>query len=551
MRSIILNGRSFPVRGNVHDILVSCSSFFGPQLLWIDTICIDQGNATEKNVQVRAMQDIYAHAAHILVCLGGDWSHPALSLVDELRILSDRRGPEYLRGHIAQFYERWRYDPYLRARVRALVAIMAHPWFRRVWVVQEVVVAKQVTFFYGNTPIGWERLYRWRETWCDGPVFSLLAGLASPSAGRDGVFGAAMPEFFGWQSFRYTVGHRGEYHDRLLGPNLLSHVLRAFGDKDATDPRDKVFALIGLAVDDGSLKSFIDYDRTTEEVMLGTAYYLLRSGDLLDVIDLAGLRQQGRMPGLASWAVDWTVTRSGLPLNFNFAPDDVQYHASGRKLSIVRLGSSKRDIFVDGEIFDRIKWLAPLPDATSQVSPAILALGSYPTEALSLAQTAGVPDPYPHWHREKQSLEEVVWRTLIGDKTLTEQPAPTSCGRSLKILTTFLRELQAEGRDVADLLSGPVSLKKRYQLLATPERQLEFQRAIKEYTQFEFLVDYGEGSMTFMFAVTETGYLAMVPDVSTVGDTICFVRRIWAQSASTFSSQGWRGDGGGACGEVG
>jgi len=104
---------------------------------------------------------------------------------------------------------------------------------------------------------------------------------------------------------------------------------------------------------------------------------------------------------------------------------------------------------------------------------------------------------------------------------------------------------------VADLLSGPVSLKKRYQLLATPERQLEFQRAIKEYTQFEFLVDYGEGSMTFMFAVTETGYLAMVPDVSTVGDTICFVRRIWAQSASTFSSQGWRGDGGGACGEVG
>jgi hypothetical protein len=351
----------------------------------------------------------------------------------------------------------------------------------------------------------------------------LLAGLASPSASSNGVFGAAMPEFFGWQSFRDTVGYRGKYHDRLLGPNLLSHVLRVFGDKDATDPRDKVFALIGLAVDSGSLKNLIDYSRTTEEVMLGTAYYLLISRDLLSVIDLAGLRQQSRMPGLPSWAVDWTVKRSGLPLNFTFAPDNVQYHATGRKPSIVRLGSSEKDIFVDGEIFDRIKWLAPLPEATSKVSPAILALGSYPTEALSLAQTAGVPDPYPHWHREKQSLEEAVWRTLIGDKTVAGRPAPTSCGRSIKILTAFVRELQAEGRDMADLLSGLTSLKNRYQLEATTERQLEFQRAFEEYTQFEFLVEYGEGSMTFMFAVTERGYVAMVPDVSTVGDTICFL----------------------------
>ncbi|KAK4658365.1 hypothetical protein QC762_101200 [Podospora pseudocomata] len=38
-------------------------------MLWVDAICIDQGNIAEKNTQVSLMSTIYSHAA-VLVWLG-------------------------------------------------------------------------------------------------------------------------------------------------------------------------------------------------------------------------------------------------------------------------------------------------------------------------------------------------------------------------------------------------------------------------------------------------------------------------------------------------
>ncbi|KAF1970405.1 HET-domain-containing protein, partial [Bimuria novae-zelandiae CBS 107.79] len=119
-RTITLNGMSFKIRRNVYDILNRCSSFLGPQTIWIDTICIDQSNNDEKTFQVRAMQDIYSTAEHVLVCLGN--------------------GPEY----VAQFFERRKTDPWLAARIDALQELLQHPWFRRVWVIQEAVVPRAV-----------------------------------------------------------------------------------------------------------------------------------------------------------------------------------------------------------------------------------------------------------------------------------------------------------------------------------------------------------------------------------------------------------------------
>lgn len=100
---------------------------------------------------------------------------------------------------------------------------------------KKVVVAKQVTSFYGKHA---DRV---------GAVVSVARDVVRrafvlPSAGRDGVFGGGDASFLGGKVSGILLGrYRGEYHDRLFGPNLLSHVLRAFGDKDATDPRDKVF----------------------------------------------------------------------------------------------------------------------------------------------------------------------------------------------------------------------------------------------------------------------------------------------------------------------
>ena len=37
--------------------------------LWVDSVCINQGDLTEKESQIAIMRDIYEHASHVLICL--------------------------------------------------------------------------------------------------------------------------------------------------------------------------------------------------------------------------------------------------------------------------------------------------------------------------------------------------------------------------------------------------------------------------------------------------------------------------------------------------
>jgi hypothetical protein len=130
---IKLNAMSLRVRKNVYDILLRCSSFFGPQFIWLDSICIDQTSSSEKTVQVRRMKEIYERAAHVLVCLGNGPGHHALGLLKELKMLQQYFDQTFLDAYVLGFISRQRTDLYLRARVKALVELMQHAWFKRAW----------------------------------------------------------------------------------------------------------------------------------------------------------------------------------------------------------------------------------------------------------------------------------------------------------------------------------------------------------------------------------------------------------------------------------
>jgi hypothetical protein len=139
---IKLNGMSMRVKSNVYNILLRCSSFFEPQLIWIDSICIDQTSSSEKTVQVRRMREIYERAAHVLVCLGDGSAYLAFGLLRELKDLQQRFGDVYLNQHITLFLLLQKTDLHLRARLRALLELMQHPWFKRAWYVSFMSIQK-------------------------------------------------------------------------------------------------------------------------------------------------------------------------------------------------------------------------------------------------------------------------------------------------------------------------------------------------------------------------------------------------------------------------
>ncbi|PMD13100.1 hypothetical protein NA56DRAFT_586193 [Hyaloscypha hepaticicola] len=68
--NVIIDDCEVPVTANAYNLLRDLSSYLLPRLLWIDSICIDQDNSSEKTAQVKLMGQIYSRASFVAVWLG-------------------------------------------------------------------------------------------------------------------------------------------------------------------------------------------------------------------------------------------------------------------------------------------------------------------------------------------------------------------------------------------------------------------------------------------------------------------------------------------------
>lgn len=114
--------------------------------LWIDQVCVDQDNPSEKNFQVAMMSEIYGQASKVCIWLGeGDKSsHTALEFIKrevlQLQNFDELCGSE-------QATEKW----------NDLLVLMQRPWFSRRWVVQEVALAHRTVLYCGRDKITWKK----------------------------------------------------------------------------------------------------------------------------------------------------------------------------------------------------------------------------------------------------------------------------------------------------------------------------------------------------------------------------------------------------------
>jgi hypothetical protein len=89
-----------------------------PRNLWIDAICIDQGNAQERSIQVQNMHQIFGDAVVVVILL----SHES--------------------GDGESISNPWK-------------TILTHMYWRRVWVLQELFFARELILHYGAFELDW------------------------------------------------------------------------------------------------------------------------------------------------------------------------------------------------------------------------------------------------------------------------------------------------------------------------------------------------------------------------------------------------------------
>ncbi|KAF2113389.1 heterokaryon incompatibility protein-domain-containing protein, partial [Lophiotrema nucula] len=94
--------------------------------MWIDAICIDQHNVRERNHQVQLMSKLYSTARHVMIWLGPS------DRESEIILKSIKQGYDESNEQVRAFPDFLDY----------LEEFLERDWFRRVWIVQELTLAK-------------------------------------------------------------------------------------------------------------------------------------------------------------------------------------------------------------------------------------------------------------------------------------------------------------------------------------------------------------------------------------------------------------------------
>ena len=299
--------------------------------LWIDQICINQEDLEERSSQVLLMRKIYKSATNVLIWLGdeADDSNMAIELIPRL---SGTVAPERQFRTIKE--------------LQPLKALLSRPWFGRMWILQELGAASSATIVCGNKSIPWQDV-------------SDLVDHMRYTGLRWRVFGTSKSSLLAFRRLESLNSIREGLSNRVCGYTTF-YMSRDF---DATDPRDKIYALSGLCDYENT---FIqpDYSTDIRTVYLGTARALLFADDSEVSADPSpicpehsGMRflcEAERIENtydLPSWVPDWSA-RSYPSLSQSNSEND--YNAAGMSKTKIALTDDPHKISLAGKIGDAV-----------------------------------------------------------------------------------------------------------------------------------------------------------------------------------------------------
>ncbi|KAH7552528.1 hypothetical protein BM1_08479 [Bipolaris maydis] len=242
-RQLRLNGYNFPVSRNLWIFLeqMCLQKQFG--FYWIDAICIDQNNTLEKNHQVQMMRRIYSTAKKVTIWLGeasrDQTSDMAMDIVTSTHAMA-------LNTTVGMHRYKW---PLVWDEITtcAVYQLLSRDYWTRIWIVQETMVAKDISVYCGSKSFEWQAL----RSVTDYVTFSL------PKYLEDKINVGGTPAFILMATRNLTHLSKEQ--------KSLSELLCYYRVWKASNILDKVYALCGIASDGDNIT--IDYDISPEELV--------------------------------------------------------------------------------------------------------------------------------------------------------------------------------------------------------------------------------------------------------------------------------------------
>lgn len=288
--------------GNFWDVLFltrncwSLLQYLRPQMgtraVWVDAICINQNNISERGAQVSIMTQIYKNCLRVVIYPGGH-----LVRKDEHRFrerikhddIIERDGLYYVNGSGSDIWH----------------SVFQSRYIGRVWVIQELILAPAAILALDN-----------HDLYLDN---NLLHRVSGKESGRDWL------EFMG-QGYK-------------LCQTTLYEGLKMTFDSQATDPRDKIFGILGILGPNPTYSEIVpEYSLSMRDCVIGAiGLTLLISNEFWPLQSVQNSSTISRHP---SWlpSLDEIVSWTDEPLRIPVAARSINSKMRGDWPTFIKIG---------------------------------------------------------------------------------------------------------------------------------------------------------------------------------------------------------------------
>lgn len=426
--SIWINGLHLPVARNLHtalwhirrrykdlhDLLIGNSP--RPIRIWIDAICISQADVEERSQQVQLMKQIFEQAEHVVAWLGTSDQHSdrAFRKLVQLRTWYDQKAQalNYQDVNRAVITTVSRSDeaifgcqtgPLDLGEWRSLKIFFQRDYWKRTWIVQENTSKAPTSYMCGGNVISASNL--------DVAVIIFSGCMIRP--GFETLVDAS-----GIQEAmrRYNLQQKRRRLEELNFVQVVNYLRRY----DASDPRDKIYAGIGLVTHftPGTMK--VDYRLNVVEVYIELVRHTIDTDQNLDILAYAtepapipqGISSiLGQVP---SWCPDWSRFERRVPFEkqrrSSGSLEDQVYNAEGMLRDMIdgpiAIVSGRR-LLVHGVRLDKVLKLGD--EAIPALFDTSVEMSWAPQDDQKLYEVTGEP------------MLRAYFRTLIADVKILRQ----------------------------------------------------------------------------------------------------------------------------------
>ncbi|KAJ4353241.1 uncharacterized protein N0V89_004968 [Didymosphaeria variabile] len=350
-KSILIDGKTrFWVTRNLFDALKTLRRPDGALMFWIDAICINQDDPEEKRWQIGLMRRIYRQAHRVLAYVPQtEDDKNNLNRLVSLILRADRKCREAIEsGPIPQeepnekdAISSFSIGPNVEFHVMPLKnrgacledydlpaeddpiwgawrRFFASPYFRRMWILQEYALAASLDFEFGGG-----------QGSSDGILLAMDAidrrsrRLNAKYMACDD-FELLRKAYLGWIGYKQMVMERvftrtDIYKTRSLDRGLVK-VLPTSMTLEATDPRDKIYGLMGLVSDAEAYMDLVSYHNHDTYVVIYKRFArrLIEKGNFTQILRMAC--QTSTNAQLPSWTPNWSspISRNTISQNYAF-----------------------------------------------------------------------------------------------------------------------------------------------------------------------------------------------------------------------------------------